>query len=289
MIVGALAKTQARARHGRLIRLIKTEHGLIEPGGNPVDWFKMRANGALDCMATRIGTDSICYVTAELEHYYRCLHWGLRRSIIHNGIQPLSKNTFDRPTDLDPRFFHLGIVGRVTRVKGISSAIRAFRSRSVPERVWLNIIGTGPDEDSLRRLSADLGVQHRVRFLGFKPNVHEYLAHLDALLMPSLHEGLPYTLLEAMSLGLPIIASRVGGLAEVLRDGHTACLVPAGDVELLSVAIAELVSSPERAKTMGLNAASEQRSVYTLHTMGEAYWRRYEAAARQSEEKRNVQ
>ena len=82
----------------------------------------------------------------------------------------------------------------------------------------MNIIGTGPLTAELKGLAEELGVSDRVRFLGFKKNVYDYMAHCDALIMPSLHEGLPYTVLEAMSLGLPVIASRVGGLAEVLEQ-----------------------------------------------------------------------
>jgi glycosyltransferase involved in cell wall biosynthesis len=286
-IVCALAKRRMNrgvvgdAEHN--VRLIRTEHGLIEPVGSAIGWAKMHVNWALDLLATRRSVDAVCYVTADLEHHYRNLHEGLLRRVIHNGIQPLDRDSFVRPRDLEPGFFHLGIVGRVTGVKGIASAIRAIETSRIPAIVRLNVIGTGPSEESLGSLSATLGLQGRVRFLGFKPNVHEYMAHLDALLMPSLHEGLPYTLLEAMSLGLPIIASRVGGLAEVLRDGQTGILVPAGDVSRLALAIEQVVARGEAARALGLEAAAEQRRGYTLETMGQAYWQVYEAALRARE------
>jgi glycosyltransferase involved in cell wall biosynthesis len=283
-IVCALAKRRLAGIVGlsgirQTASLIKTEHGLLEPATTASEWCKMHANWALDWFATRCAVDAVSYVTADLGRRYDRLHRGLWRAVIHNGIDPLDRSGYRRPGELESRFFHLGIVGRVTSVKGISSAIQAISSGRVPHNVRLNIIGSGPSQETLQRLAAATHVADRVRFLGFKPNVHDYMAHVDALLVPSLHEGLPYTLLEAMSLGLPIIASDVGGLAEVLRDGQTAVLVPAGDVERLSIAIEGLVAQPERAKALGRNAAAEQRRAYTLDTMGEAYWRVYEAAA----------
>ncbi len=99
----------------------------------------------------------------------------------------------------------------------------------MPEHVNLIVIGRGSLEEELKELAVKLGVSHRVRFLGFKSGIYDYLAHVDGLLMPSLHEGLPYTLLEAMSLGRPVLASDVGGLGEVIEHGSTACSSPAND------------------------------------------------------------
>jgi L-malate glycosyltransferase len=286
-ILCALAKRRMNhgvvGDHEHSVRLIRTEHGLIEPVGSAVGWAKMHVNGTLDLLATRHSADAVCYVTADLERHYRHLHKGLLRKVIHNGIQPLDRNSFVRPKELEPGLFHLGIVGRVTGVKGIDSAIRAIQRPGLPGIVRLNIIGSGPSEESLRSLSVTLGLQDRVRFLGFKPNVHDYMAYLDALLMPSLHEGLPYTLLEAMSLGLPIIASDVGGLREVLRNGQTGIMVPAGDVSRLALAIEQVVTRAEAARALGLAAAAEQRRGYTLDAMGQAYWRVYEAVLRAKE------
>jgi glycosyltransferase involved in cell wall biosynthesis len=282
-IVCALAKRRLARTGGpgyrRPVTLIKTEHGLLEPAATPLEWAKMHANSALDLFATRLAADGVCYVTADLERHYAFVHQGLRREVIHNGIEPIHRNAFSRPGDLEPGVFHLGIVGRLTAVKGIATAVRAMRVLRLTHSVRLNVIGSGPCELSLRDLVADLGLQDRVRLLGFKPNIHDYMAHLDALLMPSLHEGLPYTLLEAMSLGLPIIASRVGGLPEVLQDGRNGILLPACEPERLSAAIADVVTRPEWARTLGTNAAADQRRAYALKTMGDAYWRTYETIA----------
>jgi glycosyltransferase involved in cell wall biosynthesis len=116
-----------------------------------------------------------------------------------------------------------------------------------------------------------------VHFLGFRRNVYDFIAHCDALLMPSLHEGLPYTLLEGMALGTPIIASRVGGLAEVLQDEITALLVPPSDVGSLAHAILRLHDSPALRLDLGAQAQRVQQARYSLKAMTESYLGIYRA------------
>jgi glycosyltransferase involved in cell wall biosynthesis len=93
-----------------------------------------------------------------------------------------------------------------------------------------------------------------------------------------LHEGLPYTLLEAMALGVPIIASRVGGLEEVLEDGATALLAPVGDHAALARAIARLHADPELRRRLSENARGLQQAQYSLERMTERYLAVYQEA-----------
>ncbi len=221
----------------------------------------------------------VSYVTEDMARRNEWMHRGLRRCVIHNGIEPLDRSAYGRPTELEPGSIHIGIVGRMTEVKGISFALRALASPDVPSSACLNIIGAGPQEEELRREAATLGLRTRARFLGFRSDARSFMAHLDLLLMPSLHEGLPYSLLEAMSLATPIVASRIGGLAEVIRDGDTGLLVPVRNVSALVAAIVCLVSDPSFARSIGAAAAAVQRKDYTLAAMGGKYWDLYEDCA----------
>ncbi len=274
MVVMALASAKRR------IPIVKTVHGLPEPTGrSPVGRNKSRANSWLDKRATRIVKASICYVTAEISTGYARDHRGLPRRVIHNGIDPLAREGRPRPQGLEPGLFHAGIVGRVSEIKGIVHALRALTSPEMPPQVRLDVIGTGPLLDALQDEARALGVADRVRFHGFQRDILDWIAHLDALLMPSLHEGLPYTLLEAMSLGVPVIASRVGGLAEVLRQEQTGLLVEVGDAAGLADALARLAGDPELGRRLGEAAAREQRERYTLARMVDDYLEVYAAAA----------
>ena len=128
-------------------------------------------------------------------------------------------------------------------------------------------------------MAQTLGLADRVHFLGFRRNVYDYVAHCDVLLIPSLYEGLPYTLLEAMALGAPIVASRVGGLAEVLQDGITALLTPPGDPAAIAHAIAELHRRPEYRRQLGENAQRLQRTVYSIGEMSARYQALYQSVS----------
>jgi len=259
--------------------VVKTEHGLPEPETSLGRRARSRLNRALDGWATRRLRAHVCYVTGDLLRRCAAEHAGCDRRVLPNGILPLDRAGRRRPLELEPGAFHAGIVGRLTEVKGISVALRALAAGSVPQRVRLHVIGTGPQEGALRREASALVLDWRVRFHGFRGDAADWMAHLDALLMPSLHEGLPYTLLEAMSLGLPVAASRVGGLPEALRDGETGLLTEPGDAAALGRAVARLAADAELARALGAAAAREQRARFTLARMVDDYLEVYAAAA----------
>ena len=264
LVTCALAKGRARSEFA----LVKTEHG--RPEG------VRRFRYAADRWATRRAVRAVSYVTEAVARYYERAHRGVLRRVVHNGIDPIDRAECPRPPELEGGVAHLAIVGRLSVVKGISVALEALASPGVPEGIRLNVIGTGPLEEALRRDARNLGLGERVRFLGFRRNALDFIAHVDCLLMPSLHEGLPYTLLEAMSLGTPIVGSRVGGLADVLQDGETGLLVPAGDPGALRRAIVRVSADPGLGRALAGSAARLQRSRYTLDAMGGRYLALYE-------------
>lgn len=137
-------------------------------------------------------------------------------------------------------------VGRLTEEKGVHVLQRAVASCPLA----LTVLGTGPMEDALRRDSG-------IRVLGQAP-LPEVLRHMETasvLVMPSLwYEGFPRTLVEAFARGLPVIASRLGSMAEIIEDGHTGLLIPPGDASALQQALQWAHDNPERLAQMGTNA-----------------------------------
>jgi glycosyltransferase involved in cell wall biosynthesis len=262
----------AIARRWYPCAMVKTEHGLPEPmvGGLLGAW-RNRLYHLCDSMATRIAASTVCYVTKDLQKYYRRMHSGLRTIVIPNGVESMDRSQFPRPAELRETYFNLLLVGRLDMVKGHHLAIEAMTVESVAPDIHLYILGIGPREQQLRALVDSLGLTDRVHILGFRRNVYDYIGHCDALLMPSLHEGLPYTLLEAMALGIPIIASRVGGLAEVLRDGDMGLLTPPQDPASLAVAIAHLRNDQGLCSRLGKAARRLQEENYSLEAMTEGY------------------
>jgi L-malate glycosyltransferase len=260
--------------------LVCTVHGQGEPSWRtPVVFLKDRAYRAAEAWACHRRRAAICFVTDDLRG--RCAHRyrGLWMRTVPNGIEPLDRTALAPPDPpLAPGRLHAIAVGRLTRVKGLEFAIEALRVLPDDHPWHLDIVGTGGLEDELRGLAARLRVSDCVTFHGFRRDAEALMAAADVLLMPSLHEGLPYTLLEAMSLGLPVIASGVGGLAEVLRHEETGLLVPVGGVQELAVALTRLAGSAELRSSLGAAAAREQRRAYTLAAMGEGYLAAYRQA-----------
>jgi glycosyltransferase involved in cell wall biosynthesis len=252
--------------------MVKTEHGLPEPmSGRPMRALRDRLYHLLDSAATRMAGATVCYVTKELLAHYQRAHSGLQVMTIPNGVASMDRHQLWRPPELHEDRFNLAVVGRLDTVKGQHLAIRAVAAEGLHPDLHLYIVGVGPCESELRELAETHRIAHRVHFLGFRRNVYDYIAHCHALLMPSLHEGLPYTLLEAMALGTPLIASRVGGLAEVLQDGVTALLIPPGDATALAQAIVRLHDDPELRRRLGEHAQRLQQARYSLEAMAARY------------------
>jgi len=150
------------------------------------------------------------------------------------------------------RGFVLGFAGRLSPEKGLHHLIAAMSVlvKEHPDMLLL-IAGDGPLENALQTETSAKGLEGNIRFLGPRSDVAEILGVLDAIVLPSLREGLPLILLEAASSGLPIIATKVGGTGAVVQDGRNGYLVPAGDEPALCEAVRSLVHDPGKAKIFG--------------------------------------
>jgi glycosyltransferase involved in cell wall biosynthesis len=239
--------------------------------------LRARLYDFLEWAAVRMAHATIAYVTEDLRSHYRRAHRDLRTMVIPNGVADMDRSRFPHPTEMHPDCFNVVMVGRLDIVKGTHVAIEAIASEDVPPNIHLYLIGTGPCETELRILAQNRGIASRVHLLGFRRNIYDYLAHCHILLMPSLHEGLPYTLLEAMAFGIPPIATRVGGLAEVIRDGVTGLLVPERDPASFARAIQRLHMDSELRMRLGEQARARQQSKYSLESMTEHYVELYRA------------
>ena len=148
--------------------------------------------------------------------------------------------------------FVVGWVGRMTAVKRTDDVLRTIRKladRGV--NAYLCLIGDGPDRDHLERYAHELGVVRRCLFLGYQDDVARFYDAIDVLLLPSANEGTPVSVIEALAASRPAVATRVGGVPDVVRDGVDGFLADVGDVDLLAERLAELAADPERRAAMG--------------------------------------
>ncbi len=159
----------------------------------------------------------------------------------------------------DKNAFVFGTVGRLTKVKGQNILLKAYaRFYEKYSNSWLFLVGNGPLETELRELAAELGIQQRVLFLGYRQDIPEVLRTYDAFVLPSISEGLCLALLEAMASGIPVITSRVGGIPEILNKPDLGIMVSPSSVEALALAM-ERFCGMDKTKRNDLGKALRDR------------------------------
>src|SRR5437588_1022072 len=148
--------------------------------------------------------------------------------------------------------FVVGWVGRMTAVKNTDRVVRALQTLvdlGVDARLLL--VGDGPDRDHLERYAHELGVMKRCLFLGYQEDVARFYDAIDALVLPSVNEGTPVSVIEALAAERPAVATRVGGTPDVIRDGIDGFLVDPADNGELAARLAELAHDAPRRAAMG--------------------------------------
>lgn len=162
----------------------------------------------------------------------------------------------------------IAFVGRLILNKGPQHLVEAlpeiFRRHPKAE-LWM--IGDGPLRASLEQRCSELNVTDRVQFLGTRNDVDALLRQCDLFVRPSLMEGLPLTVLEAMASGLPVVATDVGGTAEAVQHEETGLLIQPGNVPALTEALCSLLASPERRSEMGAAARARVEQDFGWHRL----------------------
>ena len=150
----------------------------------------------------------------------------------------------------------------VKRVPDLLEAFRLLRERGVDARLCL--VGDGPERESLERLAKSLGVVHDCFFLGYQEEMGRWFESFDAFALPSANEGTPVSAIEALAAGCAVVATRVGGVPDVVQDGETGFLVPFGDTEALAARLAELAEDAELRARLGSTGRERVTSRYRV-------------------------
>ncbi len=201
-------------------------------------------------------------------------------SVVSNGIdvdrwQPDARARAQAREELGVKddFFWLA-VGRLEAVKDYPSLLRAMTR--TPEQTRLLVLGAGPQEDQLKELAEWLGLKHRVHFAGFEPNVLRWMRAADGFVLSSRCEGLPMVLLEAGACGVPVVATNIPGTREVIADGKTGWLAPAGDAQELAKTMMKLMRmSPGARYAMGEQARRHVAEHFSLAAVLDRWERLY--------------
>jgi glycosyltransferase involved in cell wall biosynthesis len=169
-------------------------------------------------------------------------------------------------------------VSALSSGKAHETLLRAtgIAARRAPRlRIW--IAGSGPLEASLRAEQRVLGLEETVRFLGFRTDVDALLDAADFFCLPTLHEGLGSSILEAMAAGLPVVATRVGGIPEIVEDGRSGILVPPSNPEMLAESMVEMAARPDLREKMGA-CGRERANRFSADRTAEGTYEVYRAA-----------
>jgi glycosyltransferase involved in cell wall biosynthesis len=176
----------------------------------------------------------------------------------------------------------VGTVGRISREKGLDVLLQAAtRICNKHRRVHFVLVGDGPDRPVLERIARQSGLEGNVVFTGAKRDMSGVYESFDVFVQPSLQEGMPMALLEAMAVGVAVVASRVGDIPSVIVNETTGLLVPPGDPGELERALRVLLSDPERRRRMGENARNLVRESFSASRMTQQYLRLYDQVLRQ--------
>lgn len=268
-VLGGIAALLAR------VPSVRTVHGSAE-GAPP--WWRLDKRGYrwLDWFCGRYLQRQLVAVSGDLGEALTKRFPSAQVSVIENGIeQSAVLRAAGRlpPLPGRPGRLRIALVGRLVPVKRVDLFLRTARRlhEHRPEAIDFYIVGDGPEAGRCRVLIEVLGLRGNVHMLGFRPDATAVLAAMDLLLITSDHEGLPMVLLEAMSLGVPVVASAVGGIPAVLDHGRYGRLVNVQQPQRYAESVLSLLDDQRGRQALARQAQERVREHYTAARNAAAY------------------
>ncbi|MBZ5647061.1 MAG: glycosyltransferase family 4 protein [Acidobacteriia bacterium] len=249
--------------------LVRSQHGLAEPFTGIKRW-KNRVLQAVDGMIGRYRTDRVISVSDEMRVHLARTVSAKKVVIIRNGLDCTRVQSSLSPGEAKLRLglpadaVVIGSAGRLEPVKRLERLVRAATLivRDLPS-AHVVIAGDGNEENRLRELAQASDVRDRIHFLGHRDDIFDVLRAIDVFVICSDHEGLPMVLLEAMWLGLPVVASAVGGMADVIENGVSGVLLPVAGPEEISRMCVRIAHDPALRMSMTEKARRRVREDYS--------------------------
>jgi glycosyltransferase involved in cell wall biosynthesis len=244
-------------------RVVAVEHLPLQTGSARTRWLKRFTSARL---AAHIGVGDRAARLVEEDA-------GLPANsitVINNGVDSASRSG---PAVRLASGVVVGSAGRLVREKGYELLVEALTF--VPTATAV-VVGEGPDRGRLESLARELGVEDRLVLTGWKEDVAPYLRGMDVFALPSRAEGLPLAILEAMEVGLPVVATDVGSVAEAVTAGRTGLLVPPGNVAAFAEALGRLVADQEMRTEYGNEGRAVWQTRFGATEMARKYEQLYE-------------
>ena len=212
---------------------------------------------------------------------------GAERVLIYNGVD-LERYDHQEPCctlreeyAMEPGSAIVGVVGRLELEKGLPTLLEAWpRVRREVPGAYLLIVGEGSRQEALRQIARDQGIEQHVIFTGRRDDIPAVTAAFDVAVLPSYREAQGLTILEAMALSRPVVASNVGGIPEMIEDGVTGLLVAPHDPDALAAAIVRLLTDHPLADMLGRAGHDLVHDRFCVQLMVNAVQELYDAGAR---------
>ncbi len=271
-VVGYLATRRTGTPHVAFVRGFTAENQRVK-------FYEMLERQALK-RAERV----VCVSAAQAEQIRRLRGNRRKPFVVKNAMLPpysrpsgaeaVSRSGLRIPEDA----FVFGSVGRLSIEKGHRFMISAFHrlcgKAGRDAKLFLVVVGDGREQEPLEQQASQLGIRDKVYFAGFQGNPAEWMRLMDCMVQPSLTEGTPNAVLEALCLRVPVIATAVGGVPDLIADGRNGLLVRSGDVDALAGAMERMWNSPElRARLIsgGNELTAEYSPAYQRQNLIEVY------------------
>lgn len=277
--VSALLARQMLAARGRRLPFVTTLHGTditlvgLDRGYLPITRYAIQESDGVTSISDYLREQTVTRfeVTRPIETITNFVNCDVYAPICDEKIRAESRLHYAAPDEA--LLMHLS---NFRPVKRVTDAVKIFAQIAREQPAQLVLIGDGPERSAAEWLAHDLGIQNRVHFLGKQERVHELLALADLLLMPSEMESFGLVALEAMACKVPSIATRVGGVPELIDDGETGLLFPVGDVEAMARAAVELLRDRTRLNTIRETARRTAQKRFCSTLVVPQYVRFYE-------------
>jgi glycosyltransferase involved in cell wall biosynthesis len=221
-----------------------------------------------DRAAARVTTTTICVSENERVQGVRARTCRAERTVVIRNAVDAAAAPHARHDHATPR---LVAVGRLKRPKDFLTLVRALAALGPGSFAEALIVGDGPDRAAIEREISRLGLEDRVRLAGERSDVPELLAAADVFVLSSASEGLPLSVMEAMAAGLPVVASAVGGIPELVIDGETGLLVPAGDATELTAALERVLLDRQLRRRLGAAGRARAENAFDIASFRSAH------------------
>jgi len=256
------------ARFARVPEIVFTAHGWEFNGPRP-EWQKSILKFFV--WLTLLFSSKVICVSEKMQSDVETWPFIKRKlTVIHNGVAPfdlLPREQARAELGIHPDTFVVGTISELRKIKGPDILLRAWKDFRKDNDGVLVVIGDGEERDTLHALTRALGISDSVYFLGFMDNARKFLRAFDVFVLASRSEALGYVLIEAGYASLPVIATEVGGIPEVVKDLETGALVQPEYPEEICHVLQNFSKEPELMRTLGSNLNTFVREEYSLNQM----------------------